>query len=56
MDSFMASLLEGDDTRRARGHENIKGKPVSTDPLAPVRDRADKPPSAPEELKRGVLR
>jgi hypothetical protein len=23
----------GDDTRRARGHVNIKGKPVSTDPV-----------------------
>jgi hypothetical protein len=38
----MASLLMDDDTRRARGSANIEGKPVSMDPLAPVRDRADK--------------
>jgi hypothetical protein len=29
----MASLLEGDDTIRARGNGNSKGKPVTTEPL-----------------------
>jgi hypothetical protein len=37
MASFMVSLLVGDDTMRARGHVNIKGKPVSTDPSTPLR-------------------
>src|SRR5690349_19320611 len=36
MASFMVSLLEGDDTMRARGNVNIKGKPVSRDPLTPL--------------------
>ena len=33
---FMASLLEGDDTRRARGNVIIKGKPVSRAPSTPL--------------------
>jgi hypothetical protein len=36
MASFTVSLLVGDDTMRARGHANIKGKPVSTDPSTPL--------------------
>jgi hypothetical protein len=36
MASFMASLLVGYDTMRARGNANIKGKPVSSDPSTPL--------------------